>query len=71
MVYSPTSHYANCPCESAEARASDLILNRSCKVTAAGSGKIAVTFSISAKNTVSRLGAKSMYFYASENGSGF
>ena len=47
----------------AEARASDLILNRSCKVTAADSGKIAVNFSV-----VSRLGAQSMKFY-SQNGS--
>ena len=52
----------------AEARASDLILNRSCKVTAADSGKIAVNFSVTTSGIVSRLGAQSMKFY-SQNGS--
>ena len=45
------------PASAAEARASDLILNRSCKVTAAGSGKIAVNFSVTTSGIVSRLGA--------------
>ena len=52
----------------AEARASDLILNRSCIVTAADSGKIAVNFSVTTSGIVSRLGAQSMKFY-SQNGS--
>ena len=61
------SSYFIVPAEAAM-RASSIIANHSCEASAAGGGKIAVTFSISAKNTVSRLGAKSMYFYASENG---
>ena len=43
-------------------------MSRSCKVTAADSGKIAVNFSVTTSGIVSRLGAQSMKFY-SQNGS--
>lgn len=56
------------PANAAESRASDLISNRSCKVTAAGNGKIAINFTVTTKGVVSRLGAQSMKFY-SQNGS--
>lgn len=56
------------PTSAAESRASDLISNRSCSVSAVGNGKIAVVFSITTKGYVSRLGAQSMTFYA-QNGS--
>lgn len=56
------------PVSAAESRASDLILNRTCSVSAVGNGKIAVVFSVTATGYVSRLGAQSMTFYA-QNGS--
>lgn len=56
------------PVSAAEIQASNLISNHSCNASAAGGGKISVGFSITAKGTMSRLGAQSMYFYA-ENGS--
>lgn len=53
----------------ASMRASDIIMSHSCKATAKGDGEIAVTFSISAKHPVSQIGAKSMYFFASNGDS--
>ena len=52
----------------ASMKASDIIMSHSCKATAKGNGKIAVTFSITAKYPVSQIGAKSMYFFANDNG---
>ena len=57
------------PANAAESRASDLISNRSCKVTAAGNVKLAVNFTVATRGVVSRLGAQSMKFYAKSGSS--
>lgn len=56
------------PASAAEIQASNLISNHSCNASAVGDGKISVGFSVTAKGSMSRIGAQSMYFYA-ENGS--
>ncbi len=53
----------------ASMQASDIISSHSCKAVAKGNGKIGVTFSITAKYPISQIGAKSMYFFASNGDS--
>lgn len=52
----------------AEMRASLLIASHSCVASADADGEINVTFSITGKRIMSRIGAQSMYFYV-KNGS--
>lgn len=47
----------------AEQRASTLIISHSCVTSADADGEINVTFSITGKKIMSRIGAQSMYFY--------
>lgn len=51
-----------------ETRASKLIISHSCVASADADGEINVTFSITGKGIMSRIGAQSMYFYV-KNGS--
>ena len=46
-----------------ETRASKLIISHSCVASADADGEINVTFSITGKGIMSRIGAQSMYFY--------
>ena len=46
-----------------EPRASKLIISHSCVASADADGEINVTFSITGKGIMSRIGAQSMYFY--------
>lgn len=50
----------------AETRASTLIFSHSCVASADTDGKINVTFSITGKKIMSRIGAQSMYFYVKD-----
>lgn len=50
----------------AETRASTLIFSHSCVASAEADGEIKVTFSITGKKIMSRIGAQSMYFYVKD-----
>lgn len=52
----------------AEARGSTLIVSHSCTATADGDGDFHVTFSITGKKVMSRIGAESMYIYVKNGG---
>lgn len=54
---------------SASAKASTIIASHSCEVTADEDGEIAVEFTVSAKNVVSRIGAEYIRFYVYDGGS--
>ena len=49
-----------------EMRASTLIASHSCVASAEADGEINVTFSITGKKIMSRIGAQSMYFYVKD-----
>ena len=53
----------------AETRASTLIFSHSCVASMETDGEINVTFSITGKKIMSRIGAQSMYFYVKDGNS--